>query len=125
MLWPSDRTCRGGWGSSIACADDVRLDGGWGISDPMGRTLERIWIPGQQARVVVSLGRLLRILIDYLSWDTLQRARFLLGGLSLDTRLGLSVDEGWHRGEFRVIGIVDGFDPMLFLELIDRQRGAS
>jgi len=125
VLWPSDRTCRRGQGSSIACADEVRLDGGWGISDPMGRTLERVRIPGQQARVVVSLGRLLGILIDYLCWDTLQRARFLLRGFSLDTRLGLSVDERWHRGEFRVIGIVDGLDPMLFLELIDRQRRTS
>jgi hypothetical protein len=95
------------------------LNGGRGESDPAGRTLERIWIPGQQARVVVSLGRLLRVFVDYLGWDTLQRARFLLGRLPLDARLGLSVDERGHWGEFGVVSVVDGFDSMLSLELID------
>jgi len=85
--------------------------------------LERI--PGQQARVVVALGRGLGIFIDYLCRHTLEGTLSGLGGVTLDAGLGLAVDEGGDRGEFGVVGVVDGLDPMLLPQLTRRERRAS
>jgi hypothetical protein len=98
------------------------LNGIQQISDAMWRTLKWIWIPGQQARVAVPLGGLLGILIDYLGWNTLERARFVLGRFTAETGLGLPVDYRWDWGEFGVVGVIDGLDSVLFLELIDGER---
>jgi len=88
----------------------------------MWGTLESVWIPGEHAR---ALGRLLGILIDYLCRYTLESTWLGLGRVALNARLGLSVDESRDWGELRVVGVVDGFDPMVLLQLIDRQRRAS
>lgn len=123
MWWPCNLTCR--WGSSAAWARGGRLSGSDEIPDAMGRTLECIRIPGQQPRVVVSLGRLLGVFIDDLCRHTLKSARPGLGGVALDARLGLSVDESGHGGELGVVGEVDGLDPVLLPQLIRRERWGS
>ena len=77
-----------------------RLGGSGGISDAMRGAFEWIWIPGQQARVVVALRRLLGIFIDDFCGHTLKSTLFGLRRVGLfDARLGLSVDEGGHRGQ--------------------------
>ena len=127
MLWPCNLACGWGESSGVAWARGGRLNGGGGISDAMGRTLESVWVPGQQARVVVALRGLLGVLVDYLCRHTLKRTRSGLGRRvsAFDAWLGLSVDEGGDWGQFRVVGVVDGFDPMLLSQLICRQRRAS
>lgn len=98
---------------------------GW-ISDATRRTVEWEVIPDQQARViVVGLRRLLGVLIDNLSWDTLERIWLWSRRIAVDAGLGLSVNEGWNRSELGVVSIVDCFDSVLFLELIDRKWRAS
>ena len=122
MLRPCNLAC-GGRGGSVARASDGSLDGGCGISGSVGGAFE--WIPGQQARVVVALGRRLGVFIDDLCRYTLESTRFGLGRFALDAGLGLAVDEGGDWGEFGVVGVVDGLDPMLLLQLVRRQRRAS
>lgn len=118
MLRPCNLARRGGEGGSVAWASG-------GISETMGRTLECVWIPDQQARIVVALGRLLRVFVDDLSRDTLEGAGPGLGRVALDARLGLSVDEGGDWGELGVVGVVDGLDGVLEPELIGGERRAS
>ena len=89
----------------------------------MGGTLE--WIPGQHARVAVPLGRLLGIFIDNLCRDALKRVGSGLGRVAVDAGLGLAVDERGDWGEFGVVGVVDGLDAMLLLELVYGERRAS
>jgi len=126
VLWPCNLTCRGGDGRSVARAGGGgRLSVSGGISETTRGTLECIWIPGQQARVVVALGRWLRVFVDYLCGHALKSTRSWLGRVALDARLGLSVDERRDWGELGVVGVVDCLDPMLLLELIRRQRRAS
>lgn len=125
MLWPGDLACRGRGRSGAAWTWGGRLDRDWGISDAMRRTFEGVYVPDQQARIVVTLGELLGILIDYLGWDTLERAWSGLRRVPVDARLSLSVDEGRDWGEFRMVSVVDGFDSMLFLQLVDRERGTG
>ena len=95
MLRSCNLACRWREGSSVAWASGGRLSGGGEISDAVGGTFEWVWAPGQQAGVVVALGRLLRVFIDYLCRDTLERTLLGLGRVCVfDAGLGLSVDEG-------------------------------
>ena len=48
-----------------------------------------------------------------------------LGRVAFDAGLGLAVDERGDGGEFGVVGVVDGGDPMLLLQLLCRERRAS
>ena len=121
-LLSDDLAGRGGDGSGVAQAGGRCLNG---ISDAVGRTFERVENPGQQARVVVTLGGLLGVFIDYLCRDTLERARPGLRGFAFEAWLGLSVDERGDGGELGVISVVDGGDPMAFLELVDGERGTG
>jgi len=125
VLWPCNLTCGGGDGRSVAWAGGGRLRVSGGISETTRRTLECIWIPGQQARVVVALGRLLRVFVDYLCRHALKSTRSGLGRVAFDARLGLSVDERRDGGKFGVVGVVGCLDAVLLLELIRRQRRAS
>lgn len=95
MLRSCNLACRWGEGRSAAWAGGGRLSGGGEISGAVRGAFERVWVPGQQAGVVVALRRLLRVFIDYLCGDTLERTLLGLGGVDVfDAGLGLSVDEG-------------------------------
>lgn len=52
----------------------------------------------------------------------MESARFVLGGLTVETGLGLPVDYRRNWCEFGVVGVIDGLDSVLFLELIDSER---
>lgn len=118
----NDLTCGGRHGSSIARTWGGGLNWIQQISDAMWRTLKWIRIPGQQARIAVPLGGLLGVLIDYLGWNTLEGARFILGRFAAETGLGLPVDYRRNWCEFGVVSVIDGLDSVLFLELIDGER---
>jgi len=125
VLWPRNLASRGREGRRSARASGGRLSGSGRISDTMRGAFERVWIPGQQAGVVVALGGLLGIFIDYLCGHTLESTRSGLGGVALDAGLGLAVDEGGDGGELGVVGVVDGLDAVLDAQLVDRERRAS
>lgn len=95
MLWSCNLACRWREGRSTAWTGGGGLSGGGEISDAVRGAFERVWVPGQQAGVVVALRRLLRVFIDYLCRDTLERTLLGLGRVGVfDAGLGLSVDEG-------------------------------
>jgi hypothetical protein len=122
VLRPRNLACGGREGTSVAWACEGCLGG---ISETTRRAFEGVQVPGQQARVVVALGRLLGGFIDDLCRHALERTRFGLGGVSLDAWLGLAVDEGGDGCEFGVVGVVDGLDAVLVRELVWGERGAG